>query len=439
MVFSSFGLLRRFRMNQYLSPERLREYQGAMLSKLVAHAYENTVFYRKLFDGAGIEPRDIKSLDDLSKIPITRKQDIQHADAGQIVDKTAAVGECVVKHTSGSTGQPLMIYLRPAERDFQILMNLRILMENGLRLGDTTAYIINPHRFPQSKYWFQHLGILRREYLSVFDYPAAHVEALRRMRPDVIYGYPSNLTLLALHMNEEGPVGIKPRIVFSVAEALEPKARAAIDSSMGVRTCDILGTIELGDIAWQCEARTGYHLSADAVIVEFLDSDGKPVRPGEEGRIVCTSLYSYTMPFIRYAVNDICVPTDAECICGRTLPMIESIKGRANDFIVLPDGQIIASCFLVITMQEFHNVAQYRVIQKRKDSLDVQIVRGVGFESSTPSMIKREMEKAVKGSLTVAVTVVPEIPRDPSGKIRTVISEIIPGYQSTLDAGSSAV
>jgi phenylacetate-CoA ligase len=145
------------------------------------------------------------------------------------------------------------------------------------------------------------------------------------------------------------------------------------------------------------------------------------------------------MPFIRYAVNDICVPTDAECICGRTLPMIESIKGRANDFIVLPDGQIIASCFLVITMQEFHNVAQYRVIQKRKDSLDVQIVRGVGFESSTPSMIKREMEKAVKGSLTVAVTVVPEIPRDPSGKIRTVISEIIPGYQSTLDAGSSAV
>jgi hypothetical protein len=75
-----------------------------------------------------------------------------------------------------------------------------------------------------------------------------------------------------------------------------------MDSTFGLRTCDILGTIELGDIAWQCDRREGYHVSADAVIVEYL-RDGRPVGPGEEGRIVCTSLYGYTMPLIRYAAH----------------------------------------------------------------------------------------------------------------------------------------
>ncbi len=433
MVFSSIQTLRQMRKNQYLSPDNLRARQDAMLKKLVVHAYENTGFYKKIFDRAGIKPQEIKGLDDLCKIPVTRKKDIQQADIGEIVDRTVDVNRCVVKHTSGSTGQPLKILLRPAERDYQILLNLRILIENGLRLGDTTAYIINPHRFPRSRYWFQNLGILKREYLSVFDYPAAHVEALGKIKPDVIYGYPSNLTLLALRMRETGIQEIKPRVVFSVAEALEPKARTAIDSVMGVKTCDILGTIELGDIAWQCEAREGYHLSSDSVLVEFLNDAGKPVKSGEEGKIVCTSLYGFTMPFIRYAVDDICVPSNKQCSCGRTLPMIESIKGRANDFIILPDGRIVASCFLVIIMQEFHNVAQYRVIQRSKERLNVQIVKGVGFESATPSLIKKEMEKAVNGSLLVTVEVVEEIPRDPSGKIRTVISEVIPGLQANLD------
>ena len=436
MILNSIRQLQALKKNQYISPFALKELQEKKLKAIIRHAYENVVYYRKLFDSTGVIPEDIRSLDDLCKIPITTKKDLQDLPSDLIVAQGVDRDKCVVKYTSGSTGHPLKIFLSPKERDFQILLNLRILKENGLLFRDKVAYIINPHRFPKSKYWFQKTGILRREYLSVFDYPHKHVELLKKIKPDVIYGYPSNLTLLALYIREEGIEGIDPRVVFSIAEALEPKAKQVIDSTINVNTCDILGTIELGDIAWQCEMRSGYHISSDAVIVEFL-KDGNPVKAGEEGRIVCTSLYSYTMPLIRYSVDDICVMSDRACSCGRTLPMMESIKGRANDFIVLPDGQIIASCFLVIVMQAFHDVAQYRVVQEEKQEIVVQLVKGKGFNPRTPERIKEEVGKITKNGLNVKVEILEELQRDESGKLRTVVSKVVPNLQSSINAQTS--
>ncbi len=432
MVINSLYQLKRLRKNQYLSPAELRALQEERLRGVVRNAYENVPYYRRLFDSAGIRPDDIKSLDDLSKIPITTKNDLQSLKQEEIVAKGSSIDKCIIKYTSGSTGQPLKIFLSPVERDFQILLNLHILIENGLQMTDKVAYIINPYRFPKSKYWFQYAGILRREYLSVFDFPEKHVEHLMKIKPDIIYGYPSNLTLLALYIREKGIKAINPKIIFSVAEALEPRAKNLIDSVMHVNTCDILGTIELGDIAWQCEKGDGYHTSADAVIIEFL-KDGRAVRPGEEGRIVCTSLYGFTMPFIRYAVDDICIPSDRFCPCGRTLPMMESIKGRANDFIVLPDGQIIASCFLVIIMQAFHDVAQYRIVQQDKKRIIVHLVKGKEFNGRTTELIKEEIKKVTGNTLEVGVEILEELNRDESGKIRTVVSKVVPDLQTHID------
>jgi phenylacetate-CoA ligase len=431
MVINSLYQLKRLKKNQYLSLPELRTLQEKRLRDVVRNAYENVLYYRRLFESAGLRPNDIKTLEDLSKIPITTKNDLQNMKQQEIIAKGTYIDKCIIKYTSGSTGQPLKISLSPMERDFQILLNLFILMENGLQMTDKVAYIINPYRFPKSKYWFQYAGILRREYLSVFDYPEKHVELLKKIKPDIIYGYPSNLTLLALYIKEKKIEGIHPKIIFSVAEALEPKAKKAIDSIMHVNTCDILGTIELGDIAWQCEKRDGYHTSADAVIIEFLKDNG-PARPGEAGRIVCTSLYGYTMPFIRYAVDDLCVTSNRICSCGRTLPMIDSIKGRANDFIVLPDGQIVASCFLVIIMQAIHDIGQYRIVQEDKKQILVQLTKGREFDPRTPERIKGEIRKVIGSALEVKVEILEELSRDESGKIRTVVSKVIPNMQEKI-------
>lgn len=424
MILHSLSQLKELKKSQYLSSSEQKTLQEGKLRKIVSHAYKYVPYYRNLFDRHGIKPADINTLSDLMKIPVTTKKDIQDLEQEEITAQGIDISKCVVKYTSGSTGNPLKMFLSPEERDFQILLNLRILIENGLKITDKVAYLINPYRFPKSKYWFQYAGILRREYLSVFDTPEKHAEILTEMDPDIIYGYPSNLVLLALYIKEKGIKKINPKAVFSVAEALEPKAKKLIDSIMHVDTCDILGTIELGDVAWQCGKRDGYHISADAVIAEFL-KDGRPAEPGEEGRLVCTSLYGYTMPLIRYAVNDICVPSARSCSCGRTLPVIDSIKGRANDFIVLPDGRIIASCFLVIIMQAFHDVAQYRIVQENKAGLVVSLVKGKGFNHKTPENVKEEICKVTGKDFDVVVKTVEELSRDKSGKIRTVVSKVI--------------
>jgi phenylacetate-CoA ligase len=424
MILHSLSQLKELKKSQYLSSSEQKILQEDKLKKIVSHAYKHVPYYRSLFDRHGIKPADINTLSDLRKIPVTTKKDLQNLEQEEITAQGIDISKCVVKYTSGSTGNPLKIFLSLEERDFQILLNLRILIENSLKITDKVAYMINPYRFPKSKYWFQYAGILRREYLSVFDAPEKHAEILTKINPDIIYGYPSNLVLLALYIKEKGIKNINPKTVFSVAEALEPKARKMIDSIMHVNTCDILGMIELGDIAWQCEKRDGYHISADAVIVEFLKDDC-PAEPGEEGRLVCTSLYGYTMPLIRYAVNDICVPSARSCSCGRTLPMIDSIKGRANDFIVLPDGRIIASCFLVIIMQAFHDVAQYRIVQENKGGLVVSLVKGKGFNNKTPEIVKEEIRKVTGEDFDVIVETLEELSRDKSGKIRTVVSKVI--------------
>jgi phenylacetate-CoA ligase len=117
--------------------------------------------------------------------------------------------------------------------------------------------------------------------------------------------------------------------------------------------------------------------------------------------------------------------------------MIDSIKGRANDFIVLPDGQIIASCFLVIIMQAIHDVGQYRIVQEDKRKILVQLTKGKGFDPHTPQRIKEEIGKVIKNRLQVEIEIIEEIPRDQSGKIRTVVSKVIPDLQTHIDKQES--
>lgn len=422
----------------YLSADELRNVQSRRLRSVVETAYGKVPYYRALFDRAGVRPGDIRDVSDIARIPITTKTDLQERPPGDVLAAGTAPERCVAKHTSGSTGRPLTFFFSERERDFQSLLNLRIFFAGGFRLTDRTAYLINPHRFPGGWIWFQHLGILRRYYLSVFDDADVHREAILRIRPDIIYGYPSNLTLLALAFRDRGTDGYRPKAVFSSAESLEENPRALIASVLSTDVLDILGLVETGDIAWECPSHEGYHLNCDAVLMEFLDENQRPVPPGRPGRMICTSLYSHTMPLIRYDAGDICVPSDRSCSCGRTLPLIESIRGRANDFIVLPGGKIIASCFLVIIMQGFHEVSQYRILQEDTESLRIQIVKGRDYNSRTVPRIEEQILKVTGPGLRIRVEILEKLERDKSGKIRTVMSRVIPDFQSRLAVPETA-
>jgi len=418
--------LYQLRREQWLSIDELRAIQLKQLKKMARHAYTNVPYYRRLFDSIGFKPEDIKTLEDIKKIPITRKADLKDLLASELLSENVSPVNLIRRHTSGSTGVPFNVYHSWEDKVFQALMNLRILMENGLKVSDKVAHIVTRQMIGQ-KFWFQSLGILRKYYIPASHTADEQLEILKQINPDAIYGYSSSIKLLALKIKESGNKSIHPKIIFCASELLEPGDRELINSTFGLSLCDVYGTVEMGDFAWECPAHEGHHIDINNFVVEFL-KDGKDASPGEEGKVVCTGLHSFAMPFIRYEVGDICVPLDKTCSCGRNLPLMSMIRGRADDFITLPDGRCVSP--LMFEIPSILGVAQYRIIQKTIDKLLVQVVPSNGFSKDARYKVRQHVRWAARkitgnNVMNVEVEIVESIPKDPSSnKIRRVISEI---------------
>ncbi|MBI5748007.1 MAG: phenylacetate--CoA ligase family protein [Nitrospinae bacterium] len=429
MILNALLQLNSLRKNQWLSFEALQRIQLERLKSVVRHVYNNMPYYRKLFDSVGVRPEDIKTLADIKKIPITNKKTLKTQPLEDIVARGVNIERCVKRRTSGSTGIPFYIYHTWENKLYQTLMNMRILLGNGVKIRDRFAHITDTRHIPGYDYWFQRFGILRKYFIYAAEPASKQLEELKRIKPDVIYGYSSSIRLLAGEIKKRGVREINPRLIFCAAELLEPGDRELINSAFGVKLIDVYGAVEVGDIAWECDAHEGYHLNIDNMVIEFL-KDGKDVSPGEEGKVVCTSLHSYTMPFIRYELGDVCIPLDKMCSCGRGLPLMKMVIGRVDDFIVMPDGKRVSP--LVFIIPSIPGIAQYRIIQKRIDNLLVQIVPNNEFSEKTIVKLKEHIkwvteEISGKNNMSIDTVRVTEIPKDPSsGKLRRVISEIKP-------------
>src|SRR3990172_12598934 len=251
LLLKSLSRLYQMRRNQWLPIDELRAIQLKQLKKMVHHAYTNVTYYRRLFDSIGLRPEDIKTLEDVKQIPITRKSDLKGHLASELLSEEVNPVHLIRRHTSGSTGVPFNVYHSWEDKVFQALMNLRILMENGLGVTDKVAHIVTRQMMGQ-KFWFQFLGMLRKYYITAATPVSDQLKILEEIKPDAIYGYSSSIKLLALEIRKSGSKGIRPRMIFCASELLEPGDREFINSVFGLKLCDVYGTVELGDFAWEC-------------------------------------------------------------------------------------------------------------------------------------------------------------------------------------------
>jgi len=175
-----------------------------------------------------------------------------------------------------------------------------------------------------------------------------YIQVLERGRYRQIFGYPSALYLLCLHARTQGKnlraLGLK--VAFVTGEVLYEYQREVISEVFNCPVANGYGGRDSALIAHECP-QGGMHILADALILELVDPQGRPVPPGEAGEIVITDLYSHEAPFIRYGTGDVAVLSPRKCRCGRSLPMLEQVEGRSNDTIVAPDGRMINSLALI--------------------------------------------------------------------------------------------
>lgn len=411
--------------NLSLAPSKLREIQRRRLASVVKHAYENVPFYRWKFDHAGVKPQDIKSVEDLSKIPITTKSEIQSSPIGDVLARSVNVEDCVKVNTSGSTGKPLTFYLDKAAADFRFALMSRTYWEDGVRPWRKMACI----RYPTSSTsggGSEYAELSRRKHISVLDSPNQQLLILKNYQPYAIMANPSSLVILA-HACDKKMVRLRPHLILTCGELLYENDAALIRSTFGCDSVDDYGCHEIGPLAWECREHAGYHINIDGVVMEFIH-DGEPVSAGEEGEIVCTSLVNYSMPFIRYRLHDKGVFASDECPCGRPLPLMKIMLGRSDDFLTTVDGRIIPPRIIGHLFEDCGNkVKQFRLIQKSKDKLMLELVCPEGpLDETLKEQTKTKIARILGDGVQIEFQRVERIQKDDDEirKLRKVISNV---------------
>lgn len=412
------------RRNQWLSTQALKELQERKLKALVRHAYNKVNYYRSLFERVGLKPEDIKNIQDLAKIPITTRKDLQGVAREEIIAKHTDPSRCINLRTSGSTGAPLDIYVNRKEFLLRGAFYLRFYLESGGKLTDKELIITANLKYYTARKWFQYLGILRKKYISLFDSIENQLRYILEFKPDSIGSYASVLEKIADEIENRNIKNITPRIIFPTAELMTKNKREHITRAFQAEVFDSYGCNECGIIAWECKEHFGYHINADSIIVEFIKEGVTNAGDSEESEIVITNLDSYTMPFIRYGLQDKGVVSYKKCSCGRSFPLMKIITGRTCDYIILPDGKNISPYVLTTAMEELTGVKNFQIIQEEKDKIIINVIRNNNLSFGALSKIKETFNNILGYNIEVKINVVEEINKNFSGKFVPVKSEI---------------
>jgi phenylacetate-CoA ligase len=417
--------LYKLRKNLNEQPSVLQNRKLKLLQAIVKYAYENVPFYHAKFKAARVMPDDLKSLDDLAKFPVTSKEEIQGCSADQILARGFNPGNCMKRTTSGSTGNPLTVYIDSNAAAIEDAIWARTYFEGGLRLRDRMAVVGEPRNFPKNSFSTRRTP-LRRRYVSIFDDAISQISMLNKYRPDVVKGYPSSLLMLAEACGG-GACCFKPRLIFSSAELLDSQTRSKIKSMCSVDLLDNYACAELSLLAWECKEHAGYHMNIDNTHIEFIGETDEFVLPNQRGEIVCTSLHNHAMPLIRYRTEDIGIPLESSCSCGRTLPLMKMLEGRADDFLQTTLGKKIPPIiFFPYPFDNTEGIKQFKVIQQSKMDMTIQVV--ATNETKNKSQVFIEAENTIKRlfgeDMTVEFQFLESIPKESNGKLRKVVSLI---------------
>jgi phenylacetate-coenzyme A ligase PaaK-like adenylate-forming protein len=399
-------------------PKKVEATAQRRLRFILNEAYRKVPFYSKRFRSKGITLDDVKNTDDLSKLPILTRKNVQD-NWEQMLNQDFRPNECFLKTTSGSTGEQVVCLFDPKGWYHLEGIALRGQFRGGLKLGHKVS-IVTSHSIARNGFYKILSRIGRLRYASVFDDVPTTLSSLHSFGPHVLKTYPSFLRAAT-----ETSETFHCPLIFSMSEVLDQAVREHVETVFDARIIDLYGAVEFTSIAWECNVSSLYHLDADAVVVEAvkLDSD-IPANPGEPARILVTGLLNRAMPLIRYDIGDIAVLTDDECSCGVKLPLMSRIEGRRVDCIRLPSGRLISPYILTEWIRELVGIRQYQIIQEERNRIVVKIVPRHDFDEKLTTEWTNHFSEIFGEHVTVEPELVSSISLEKRAKYRYVMSKV---------------
>ncbi len=412
-------------------PARLREFQAGRLRLLVRHAYAQSPYYREAMASRGFSPRDIRTLDDLQRLPVISREEILRHES-EFVARNAARFLPHKDATGGTTGAPLEFLVDRDAITIASAVRRRFLGWHGLRPGDRLAEFRRPQSFrlPTGEPDYQTLSrFYPRQNLLRFNLRAIRSDRfseiaaeLVRFRPAAIQTIPTILVALSLYLLNHREYVIRPGAIFAGGERLFPEAREIFSRAFSAPVFETYGNRELALMGGECE-RGRLHLAAELSIMEIL-KDGRPCPPGDLGEVVATNLWNRSFPFLRYAIGDVATAEAEPCPCGRGLPTARILGGKVLNLLATPHGFVVPSNSIVATPRWRGKVAGIRLYQERREAVTAQVVRGPGYADADEAALVADLEGAFGGALRVTVEYYDTLEETPGGKYRFVVSTV---------------
>jgi len=426
--------VKRLERTQWCSLDELRAFQETELRTLLLHAWHNVPHFARRFQLAGLGPDDVKTVEDLRKLPILTRAEA--ALSFQARKSTAAPLPVIDKMTSGTSGAPLTFAYDRGSEFWRQAIKLRGYGWAGYRPGDRSLHFWGSAQAlcsPLSQRLKISLdrAIRREHYLKCTDRSeealAAVVRQIRELSPSVIICYAQAGVALARHVNETNTRDWPDIPVIVGAERLFPADRAVIAEAFGHGIFETYGSREVMLMAAECEAHEGLHVSMENILVELIVREAgveRPARPGEIGEVVITDLHNFGAPFIRYLNGDSAVErSPARCACGRSLTRLERVEGRTNDTLRDGAGRPVSGLFFNVLFAELADkVRQFQVVQRRDRAIDLKIVPLASFDDAQLEFVRKHCTKHIPG-ITLRTELVAELNPDRGGKLRVVVVE----------------
>ncbi len=353
--------------NQYLPEEELRTLQWEKLKRMIRHAYEDVPFYRKKFAEAGILPTDIQNKEDLRKVPFTTREELSAAFPHDVTAKNFIIQDLIPIQTSGtSTEKPFKLYIDLDGMNRKYALLLRNYSYFNWHFGKKIMSLWNkahedyrPLKQRSLAKTFIYKFAHRKKTLPLFaestklDFAAGmdYYLEIKDFRPHLLEGDAIMLYHIGRFLEREKLA--KPRLeaISSATCATTASIRKRISEMFGCPVYNNYGPHEMEGIACECEARDGLHQSIDSYYIEFIREDRRALE-NELSELVLTDLDNFAMPLIRYKIGDLARAGIFKCSCGRTLPLMKDVEGRASDALKTERGLFSETCIKLLSSNQ---------------------------------------------------------------------------------------
>ena len=400
------------------SREQIKAWQDERLVKQVRHVWDNVPYYRKKMEAKGLTPDDIRSTEDLHKLPFLSKDDLRIAYPYGLL--AVPLKDCVrIQSTSGTTGKRVVAFYTQHDIDLWDECCARAIVAAGGTNEDVCQVSYGYGLFtggPGLNGGSHKVGCLtiptssgntERQIMFIMDLHAT-----------ILCCTPSYAAYIGETMKEMGlkPDQIPLKAGIFGAEAWSEEMRHDIEQTLGIKAYDIYGLTELSGpgVSFECSAQTGMHINEDHFIAEIIDPETGEVLPdGAQGELVFTSITKEAFPLLRYRTRDICILSHEPCPCGRTHVKMTKPRGRTDDMLIIRGVNVFPSQIETVLLNHGYP-ANYQIIVDRvnhTDTLDVQVEMTPEMFTDNLGEITRRQRELVDGlrsmlGLTAKVTLV---------------------------------